>query len=214
MTVMCNSSSTNHLLGRIRTRDERAAGELFARHAERLRQMVRLRLDRRLRARFTSSAVLEDVWREAQRRLGEYSSETGTSFFLWLRRLTGARIQALHKQHLGTQAAAAGQEVNLYRGALPEANAASIAGQLLGQRSMGQAAQAALQVRLQEALNGMERLDREILSLCHFEDLSNREAALVLGIDEATASNAYVRALKRLKEILSAIPGFLDSSRR
>ena len=211
---MCNSSTTNKLLVLIRTHDERAAETLFSRHKERLRQMVRLRLDPRLRSRFTSSAVLEDVFREVRRRLVEYRHEEGMSFFLWLRRLTGERLQALHQQYLGTQAAPAGNEVHLYRGALPEANAASIAGQLLGQRSQGQAARPALQVRLQEALNGMDALDRELLSLCHFEDLQNREAALVLGIDETTASHAYLRALKRLKEILSSIPGFFEGARR
>jgi RNA polymerase sigma-70 factor (ECF subfamily) len=156
--------------------------------------------------------VLDEVWRQAQGRLDEYPCSSGLPFFLWLRRLTGGYIEALHRQYLGPEAAA--QELNLYGGALPEASAASIAGQLLGQRRLSQSTQVVLQLRLQEALNGMDRLDREILSLCHFEDLTNREAALVLGIDEATASHAYVRALKRLKEILSSVPGFFDRGAR
>jgi RNA polymerase sigma-70 factor (ECF subfamily) len=146
--------------------------------------------------------------------MGEYLADRATPFFLWLRRLTGERIQALHRQHLGPQARAAGQEISLYRGALPEANAASIAGQLLGQRAFSQAAQATMQIRLQDALNGMDPMDREILSLCNFEELSNDEAAAALGVDPATASHRYVRALKRLKEILNGIPGFFDSQSR
>ena len=70
---------------------------------------------------------------------------------------------------------------------------------------------AELQVRLQEALNNMEPIDREVLALRHFEQLTNAEAAEVLGIQESATSNRYVRALKRLRKILSALPGFFDN---
>ena len=55
-----------------------------------------------------------------------------------------------------------------------------------------------LQARLQEVLEGMEPLDREILALRHFEELSNNEVAQELGISKAAASNRYMRALVRL----------------
>jgi RNA polymerase sigma-70 factor (ECF subfamily) len=60
---------------------------------------------------------------------------------------------------------------------------------------------------VQEALNGMDPIDREVLTLRHFEHLGNDETALVLGLSKSAASNRYVRALRRLKEILSSIPG-------
>ncbi len=107
---------------------------------------------------------------------------------------------------------AAGQEVSLYRGALPAASSVSLANQLLGRlTSPTQAAvRAEMQLRLQEALNTMDLLDREVLILRHFEELSNSETAEVLGIQKAAASKRYVRALTRLKEILNAIPGFFE----
>ena len=55
----------------------------------------------------------------------------------------------------------------------------------------------------------MDPLDREVLALRHFEQLSNAETAEVLGIKEAAASKRYLRALKRLKEILTSMPGGL-----
>ena len=55
-----------------------------------------------------------------------------------------------------------------------------------------------MQILLQEALNGMDPIDREILALRHFEELSNDETAEVLGIKPSAASNRHVRALKRL----------------
>jgi RNA polymerase sigma-70 factor (ECF subfamily) len=107
----------------------------------------------------------------------------------------------------------AGQEVSLYRGALPQASSASLAAQLLGRlTSPTQAAiRAELQIKLQEALNELDPIDREILTLRHFEEMTNNETATVLGLQKAAASNRYVRALKRLKSVLNAIPGFLDA---
>ena len=67
-----------------------------------------------------------------------------------------------------------------------------------------------MKLRLQEALNTMDPLDREVLVLRHFEELSNRETAEVLGIQKSAASKRYVRALTRFKDIVTAIPGFLD----
>jgi len=44
--------------------------------------------------------------------------------------------------------------------------------------------------------------------LRHFEELSNREVAEVLDIQQKAASIRYIRAIGRLKNILAQIPGF------
>ena len=64
-------------------------------------------------------------------------------------------------------------------------------------------------IRLQEALNSLEPVDREILALRHFEQLSNGETAQVLALDKSAASKRYARALIRLKDILATMPGGL-----
>jgi RNA polymerase sigma-70 factor (ECF subfamily) len=132
--------------------------------------------------------------------------------FLWLRFLVGQRLLLVHRQHLGVKARDAGRDVSLYQGALPEATSESLAAHLLGHLTSPSqaAARAELQLRLQQVLNGMETIDREVLALRHFEQLSNKETAHVLGIQERAASNRYVRALRRLKEVLSATPGFYE----
>jgi RNA polymerase sigma-70 factor (ECF subfamily) len=203
------------LLHRAQGGEEEALRKLFEPHHERLRKMVRLRFDRRLRGQYASSAVLDEVYREAGRRLTEYQPGTPLSLFLWLRLLTGQTIQAIHRRHLEGEAWEAGPEVSLYRGALPEANSVSLAAQLLGHMtSAGQAAvRAEMQIRLQDTLNSMDPVDREVLTLCHFEELTNNEAAAVLGLDKAAATQHYVRALKRLKDILSSVPGFFKGPR-
>ena len=79
------------------------------------------------------------------------------------------------------------------RVALAQASSASLANQLLGRlTSPTQAAvRAELQQRVQEALNTLDALDREVLTLRHFEMLSNAETAAVLGIRKTVASNRY-----------------------
>jgi RNA polymerase sigma-70 factor (ECF subfamily) len=56
----------------------------------------------------------------------------------------------------------------------------------------------------------MDPIDREVVVLRHFEELSNSEAADVLGIEASAASKRYIRAIRRLKAILDAVPGFFS----
>jgi RNA polymerase sigma-70 factor (ECF subfamily) len=199
-----------NLLQRARAGDEPALAELFARYRDRLRKMVRLRLDRRVYGRLDASDVLQEVYLDVARRFPEYAAGPSVSFYVWLRALTGQRLIDLHRQHLGAQMRDAGQEVSLYRGALPQASSASLAQQLLaGLTSPTQAAvRAEMQLKLQEALNSMDPIDREVVVLRHFEELNNVETAAVLGIETSAASKRYLRAIRRLKAILDQIPGF------
>jgi RNA polymerase sigma-70 factor, ECF subfamily len=132
-------------------------------------------------------------------------------FFLWLRGVVGNKLRELHRHHLATQMRDAGREVSLYRGTMPEASSAALADQLLGHatRPSEAAIRAEMKIRLQEALNVMDPIDREIVALRHFEQLTPAETAQVLGIKEKAAGMRYLRALKRLKDILTSLPGGL-----
>ncbi len=207
-----NERDDDDLLVRLEGGDEQALIELFTRRRERLRQMIRLRLDRRLQGRIDSSDVLQDAYLDVARRAGEYIANPNMPPFLWLRFLTEQTLQDLHRHHLKVHMRDAGQEVSLrYRGTL-QANSASLAEMLLGRLTSPShaARRAEMQLKLQEVLNAMEPLDREVLALRHFEELSNHEVARVLGLSKTAASNRYKRALGRLKEMLEGIPGFLD----
>lgn len=204
------TASENDLLLRAKGGDQLALAELFAGYRDRLRKMVRLRLDRRMAGRVDTSDVLQDAYLDVARRFPEYVAHEKVPFYLWVRTLTGQRLIDLHRHHLGARMRDAGQEVSLYRGALPTASSASLAQQLLaGLTSPTQAAiRAEMQLKLQEALNSMDAMDREVVVLRHFEELNNVETAEVLGIEQAAASKRYVRAIRRLKAILEAVPGF------
>jgi RNA polymerase sigma-70 factor, ECF subfamily len=193
------------LARRICAGEQRALGELFGAHRERLRRMVQLRLDRRLQGRIDPSDVLQEAFLDASRRLGEFAANPGMPPFVWLRFLTAQRLVTLHRVHLGVKGRDAAREVSLHSGPLPSADSRSLAAQLLGRLTSPSRAviRAEIQIKIQDALNGMEPIDREILALRHFEELTNSETAAVLEIHKATASNRYVRALRRLKEILA-----------
>lgn len=208
---MTNKETTSEeLLRRAKAGDKPALGMLFARYRDRLRKMVQLRLDRRLAGRMDPSDVLQESYLDVARRFPEYAAAPAVSFYVWLRALTGQRLIDLHRQHLGAKMRDAGREISLYRGALPQASSASLAQQLLaGLTSPTQAAiRAEMQLKLQDALNGMDPIDREVVVLRHFEELNNLETAAVLGIEPSAASNRYLRAIRRLKAILDQIPGF------
>lgn len=210
MLAAPNSSGTNRLLRLPGFRREgQAIGEAFARHRERLRKVVRLRLDWRLRGRVSSSTLLDRVLDDARRHIDEFPGETH-SFFLWLRELTVLAVEQVHRQYLGDRADGPGTELHLCRGATPRVTAASMAAQLLGDPSANQdAARADMLLRLQGAINAMDALDREILALRNFEELTTDEAAAVLGLSRGAATVRHLHAAKRLNEILATIPGFL-----
>jgi RNA polymerase sigma-70 factor (ECF subfamily) len=210
--MQSDSTTTVRLVERARAGDADALNALFSRHRQRLRHMVEMRLDWRLQARIDASDVIQEAFLQAAARLDEYLHNPTLPLFLWLRLVVGERLSKLHRHHLGAQMRDAGREVSLYREALPAASSAALAAQLLGKHtSPSQAVQRAERIlRLQEALNALDPIDREVLSLRHFEELSRAETAQVLGIEEAAAAKRYVRALKRLKELLAHLPGGLE----
>src|SRR5262245_46654979 len=191
---------------------EEACRDLFSRYHDRLKRMVHLRLSRRLQGRVDEDDVLQEAYLEAGRKLAEYAADPKLPFFLWLRHLAGLKLAEIHRRHLGTQLRDADREVTLHRGGLPEADSISLAAQLLGSITTPSQAAIKAETRLfvQEALNSMDPLDREVLALKHFEQLSTSEIAAVLGLSKAGAGSRYLRAIKRLREILERIPGFRE----
>jgi RNA polymerase sigma-70 factor, ECF subfamily len=200
---------TDELLRRAGQGDSRALGDLLARHRDRLRLMVQLRLDRRLLGRVDASDVIQEAYLEAALRLPEYLRQPDLPFFVWLRFLTAQKLLVLHRRHLGAKVRDAARDVSLFQGAVPEASSAALAAHLLGHRTTpSQAAiRAELRARLQDALDRLDALDREVLVLRHFEQLTNGETARVLGIRESAASQRYARALLRLKDVLTGLGG-------
>jgi RNA polymerase sigma-70 factor (ECF subfamily) len=193
----------------LRGGSRQALGMLFDQYRDRLRRMVELRLDQRLRARIDASDVVQEAFLDVARDLEAYLADPKLPPLLWLRLHVGRRLATLHRQHLGTKMRGAGQEISLHQGGLPRASSTALAEMLLGRHtSPTQAARRAERMlRVQEALNSLDPLDREVLALRHFEQLGRAEAAQVLGISKEAGAKRYFRALKRLKDALATLPG-------
>jgi RNA polymerase sigma-70 factor, ECF subfamily len=202
-------NEVTHLMNRLRAGDRQALVELFHGYRERLRRMVELRMDSRLRTRLDASDVLLEAYLDLAGDLEAYRADPKLQPLLWMRLHVGRRLGMLHRRHLGAQLRDAGLEISLYREALPQASSAALASMLLGRHtSPTQAAQRAERLlRIQEALNTLDPIDREVLALKHFEELSRAETAEVLGTNPEAAAKRYFRALKRLKEVLATMPG-------
>jgi RNA polymerase sigma-70 factor (ECF subfamily) len=207
MSPTSTESETLRLVERAAGGDQRAWAELLDAFRARLRRMVALRLDPRLRGRVDPSDVIQEAWLDASRRLPEYRDDPAVSFYLWLRYLVGQQVLVQHRRHLGVAARDAGREVSLCGGPMPRAGADAPAAALVDKLSSpSQAAlRAERKARLQEALDAMNPLDREIVILRNYEQLTNGEAAQVLGLDKSATSKRYIRALIHLKEILTAM---------
>lgn len=205
-----SSTDQPELLERVSQGDRQALGVLFSNHRERLRRMVTFRLDHRLRGRLDPDDVLQEAYLDAERRMQHY--DPSESIFVWLRMVTTQTLATVHRRHFGAQIRNANREVTLH--GTPMATSIAIADRFLGQlTSPSQAAmRKELASQLETALADLSPVDQDVLAMRHFEDLTNKEIAEVLDIEQNAASIRYVRAIERLKSVLNRIPGFLEAT--
>ena len=194
---------------RLRNGDADALAELFSQHRERLWRMVNFRLDRRLAARIDPEDILQEAYIGASNRLRHFPPDSWLSPFGWLRKITHRTLVDVHRRHMGAGMRDAAREVPVAGMGFGLNTSASLVIQLVGHlTSPSQAAQRAEMVRMvEDTIEGMDPLDREVLALRHFEELTNGEVAEALDIQIKAASIRYVRALKRLKDALATLPG-------
>ncbi len=208
------SEDVESLDNRLRAGDQDALATLFSKHRDRLWRMTHFRMDRRLLSRVDPDDVLQEAFMAAADRLKSYNvgEDAEYSPFVWLRMILMQTMTDVHRRHLGAQMRSAEKEVNFRQQTCGQATSASLIAQFSGRlTSPSQAAvRAESLVQLEQAVESMEPLDREVLALRHFEELSNSETAEVLGIQQKAASIRYVRAVKRLREVLSQMPGFKE----
>ena len=190
---------------------EAALAELFSTYRGRLERMVRFRLDDRLRGRVDPEDILQDAYIEIARRIGGYLAAPRVSPYVWFRQIAWQKLIDCHRMQMSLKRGA-DREVHSRRHGGGISTTCSIAWALVGgltSPSLAAVRQEQAE-RLHQALDSLDEIDREVLALRHFEQLGNAEVAEVLELSATAASNRYVRALKRLGEILSSLPGFKD----
>jgi RNA polymerase sigma-70 factor (ECF subfamily) len=200
------------LVNRIVRGDREALAELFLIYRPRLWRMVNFRLHPRLQGRVDADDVLQDAWLMAVDRIEYFLRDASHSSFIWFRMIVQQTLIALHRRHLGAEKRNAARDVPVHGGWEGDSTSSSLAFHLSGSFTSPSSAvnRAELARQLDTILQGMNEIDREVLALRHFEELTNSETARVLNMSEQATSGRYLRALGRLKEILKIIPGFLD----
>lgn len=192
---------------RLRDEGERALAVEFERHRERLRRMVEYRLGSRLGVRVDADDVLQEAFLNAAQRLSHYLKDPSKSLFVWLYMIVNQTLVDIHRRHVGAEMRDVNREIGFGSPGSSSSSSALFALHLADSLTSpsGVAVRAELQGQLEKAIASMDPLDQEVISLRHFEDLTNAEVAELLGIRPTAASNRYVRALARLKELLDQL---------
>ncbi len=208
-----NPEESGQLVARLKDGDQQALAEYFSRHRHRLWRMVHFRLDPRLRGRVDADDILQEGYLAAVARIRHFQDDSSMSFFVWLRLVLGQTLIDVHRRHLGVQKRDAGREVSIHGQRSPQNTTCSLAAQLMGNFTSpsGAAVRDEVARQLEQAIDTMNPVDREVLALRHFEELTNSEVAEVLEITARAASARYVRAIGRLEEILSQMSGFVEN---
>jgi len=189
-----------------------ALSEYFDRERLRLARMVQFRLDPRLRSRIDAEDILQEAYVAAAQRLAAFGKSQPMSPLVWLRLIVGQTLIDVHRRHVGAQMRDADRERSI-QARLADGTSLTMTFHLLGRLTSpsGAAVRAEMSALVAQALEAMNPIDREVLALRHFEELTNKETAETLGIEPKAASIRYVRALARLKEVLQQVPGFFDA---
>ncbi len=198
------SDQTLDLLKDVENGDPAAVNRLLDRHREAVRRMVQMRLDQAVARRVDASDVVQDVLLEASQRLSDYIRSPSMPFHLWLRQLAKDRIIDMHRRHRAAQRRSVDREQNISSFASDDQSAADLTA-LLRDAELTPAA-SALRKEMEErfvlALDQLDESDREIVIMRHFEHLGNGEVAEALGLSAPAAGMRYLRAIRRLRELL------------
>jgi RNA polymerase sigma-70 factor (ECF subfamily) len=201
-------ADTQQLLDQARRGDQDAVNRLFEGHREALRRAISLRLDPMVARREDPSDIVQKVFLEASNRLADYLRNPVMPFHVWLRHIGQDHIIDTHRRHRGAQRRSMDREQALVPAALADRSSLEIAARFFDQEPTPASAamRHELENHLRVALGGLDDADRDIICMRHFEQLSNQDVAGLLGLSEAAASMRYLRALRRLRAILSPEP--------
>ena len=195
---------TEELLRRADQGDRSAVDRLLARHRERLRRMIAVRMDDRLAARIDPSDVVQEALTVASRRLPNYVRRPSVAFYPWLRQIAWERLVHLHTQHVGAQKRSVAREGRQDL-ALRDESAMQLVDRLMGSGTSPsrRAGREEMRRRVRAALEQLPPHYREVVILRHLEQLTFEEIAGVLGVSQAATRSRYRRAVERLHNLLS-----------
>jgi RNA polymerase sigma-70 factor (ECF subfamily) len=175
--------------------DMAALGKLFEEHGPKLLAMVQRRLDPALAPRIGPEEILNEAFFDARRKWHNFKNNSAMTPYAWLYRIVMDRLIEVWR-HENRDCRDRDREMHW-----PERSSIQLGLGLVnpGTSPSEAAARAELQERMRQTLQLLGARDQEILWMRHYDELSFKEAALVLGLTESAATLRYVRALRRLK---------------
>lgn len=195
---------TQELLDEARNGDEQAVNVLIDRHRNALRHLVRMRLDRKIQRRVDVSDVVQDVLIEANRRLKTYLDNPTMPFHLWIRHIARDRIIDAHRRHRGSAKRSVDREQPMVIPGGFDQSSIILASQLIdGEKTpAARTMEKELARRVEEAITELDEGDAEVIVMRHYEQLTNQEIAQALNLTEPAASMRYLRAVRRLRDLM------------
>lgn len=181
----------------LRSGGEQARVDFFERHRNQLTKLAQFRMDPRVKRRVSDSDIIQEVFIKYVDEIDPYLDEVGMPPKVWLRRLVRRVIYRANRDHIQTQGRDLRREHPLdtlsSEGIRELVESLSSVGEKIDRQQ--------LREKIRDIVSRMPKLDREILSLVHFEEQSILEASMELGIKYEAAKKRYRRSLNRLKEI-------------
>lgn len=199
------SDKTHELLAGAKDGNADAVNRLLERHRDAVRRLVQMRLDARIQRRVDVSDVVQDVFVEANRRLGDYIQQSQQMpFHLWLRQIAKDRIIDAHRRHRGSARRSVDREQAITVPADMDRSSIELAAQIADRELTPAAAatQHEMAQRVEAAVAQLPDQDAEIIIMRHYEHLTNQEIAQALELTEPAASMRYLRAVRKLREVL------------
>lgn len=195
---------TEELIEQAQNGDDSAVNQLMDRHRNSLRQLIRMRLDKKIQKRIDVSDVVQDVLVEANRRLQRYLAEPVMPFHLWLRQIAKDRIIDAHRRHRVSAKRSVDREQQMVVPRGYDQSSIHLASLLGDQRLTPAAAvlQKEMARKVEQAIGLLDQKDCEIIVMRHYEHLTNQEIGQILNLTEPAASMRYLRAIRRLKQVL------------
>lgn len=200
------AAQTEELLQGAAADDPEAINRLMDRHRGAVRDMIALRMDRKMQGRVDASDIVQDVLIEAAGRMRDYLRDPVMPFHLWLRQIAKDRMIDLHRRH-HAQRRNVDREQGLGGPGEDDQRSNFDLGARLQDEGVTPAAAAIkqeLETRFWNAVDELDETDRDIILMRHAEQLGNGEVAVSLGLSPAAAGMRYLRAIRRLRSVLGA----------
>jgi RNA polymerase sigma-70 factor (ECF subfamily) len=196
---------TETLLDGARAGDSDAVNKLLEKHRRSVRRLVEMRLDRKVQQRVDVSDVVQDVMVEASGRLEKYLDDPVMAFHLWIRQIAWDRIIDTYRRHRVSAKRNMDREQPIAVPAGSDQSTMELAVQLRDPALTPAAAATQREIagKVEAVIELLNEQDREIILMRHYEHLSNLEIAEVLKLNPPAASMRYLRALRRLRQLLA-----------